>query len=114
MALGVTELVLGTFYRRGHEPQGIVGRSRDHRISRAYGTTIALPKVLAMTGGNHDHETSMGYSNPMGNYPPRHTLSVPVATALTEPHNQSDGEPIGRLPLSSVSPASLISVTADG
>ncbi len=114
MALGVTELVLSTFYRRGHQPQGIVGRSRDHYISRAYGTTIALPTVIDMVDRNASPGTSIGNGYLMGNYPPRHTLSVPVATALTEAHNQSDGEPIGRLPLSSVSPASLISITADG
>ena len=31
----------------------------------------------------------MGYSYPMGNYPPRRTLSAPVAAALTDAHQRT-------------------------
>jgi len=42
-----------------------------------------------MTVDKKANEPSMGYSNPTGNYPPRHTLSPTLATALTEAHHQT-------------------------
>ena len=33
----------------------------------------------------------MGYGYPMGNYPPRRTLSPAVSAALTQAHNQTGG-----------------------
>ena len=81
----------GTFYRWGHEPQGIVVRSRDHHISHADLMTTTTLTVMAMTEAEHDSGTSMGYSYLMGNYPPRRTLSAPAAAILEQAHRRTGG-----------------------
>ena len=80
---------LGEILIARREQSWIVGRSRDHYISRAYGTTIALPTVIDMVDRNTSPGTSMGYSYLMGNYPPRRTLSPPVAVILEQAHRRN-------------------------
>ena len=89
MALGVTDLVLATFYRRGHQPQGIVGRNRDHHISLAELTMVPLLTVIDMVDRNTSPGTSMGNGYLMGNYTPRRTLSPPVAAILEQAHRRT-------------------------
>ena len=81
--------MLGTFYRRGHQPQGIVGRSRDHPISLAELTMVPLLTVILMTDGDHEFAVAHGGPNHMGNYTPRRTLSPAASAVLTEAHHQT-------------------------
>ena len=69
----------------------ITGSNEEFDLSEFQSRQLRVLTLWIMSLNSETRETSMGYSNPMGNYPPRHTLSPALATALTEAHHQTGG-----------------------